>query len=509
MARKTKTTGVVHNASLIERPPIIVVMGHIDHGKSTLLDSIRKTNVVGGEAGGITQHLSAYEVIHKTPEGKEKPITFLDTPGHEAFQKMRFRGAEIADIAIVVVSAEDGVKAQTLEALECIKKSGIPFIVAINKIDKPNANIERTQESLLKSGIYLEKLGGEVPWVPISAKRGDGIPELLDVTLLLAELQELKASLGVPAEGIVIESNLDQKKGIAATLIIRNGELKKGSFVASGKSFAPVRIMEDHFGKPLERAAFSSPVRIVGWSSLPQAGAPFHTFANKRDAEEMTRTATSITRPQPKRGEEAPEHMTIIPIILKADAAGTLDAIEHELEKLQSERVRIKVIKRDVGTIGENDVKLAQGAEGSLLLGFNTKVDSAARDLADRSQIEIQTFDIIYKLSEWLAQAVKARTPSIEMEEVTGRAKILKSFSRVKNKQVIGARVEQGSLSLKASLRIIRKDTEIGRGHVSSLQRNKESVSKVDEGMEFGTQVDSALELLPGDYLEVVVKTQS
>lgn len=506
MARKTTAKDVAKEASTIERPPIIVVMGHIDHGKSTLLDYIRKTNVVEGEAGGITQHLSAYEVIHKTPEGKEKRITFLDTPGHEAFQKMRFRGAEIADIAILVVSAEDGVKAQTLEALTCIQKSQIPFIVAINKIDKPNADLPRTQESLLKAGIYLEKLGGQIPWVPISAKLGTGVSELLDVTLLIAELEELTATSGIPAEGVVIESSLDQKKGISATLIIKNGELEKGKFVASGNSVAPVRIMEDHLGKPLERATFASPIRIVGWSSLPQAGALFQTFETKREAEEIANT-TAITRPTKVTLEESVEGLTIVPIILKADAAGSLDAIEHEFEKLQSERVRTKVIQRNVGSIGENDVKLAAGAEGSLILGFNTKVDPAARDLAERSHIEIQTFDIIYKLSEWVAEALKIRTPKVQTEEVTGRAKVLKSFSRVKNKQVIGARVEEGMISGRAKLRIMRRDTEIGRGNVISLQRNKENAPKVEAGMEFGAQIESALELSPGDYLETVVIT--
>jgi len=505
MATKTPTT-----ASTTPRPPIIVVMGHIDHGKSTLLDYIRKTNVVEKEAGGITQHISAYEVTHKNDKGTEMRITFLDTPGHEAFQKMRFRGAEIADIAILVVSAEDGVKAQTVEALECINKSGIPFIVAINKIDKPNANIERTKQTLLEHAIYLEGMGGDVPYVPISAKHGDGVPELLDMMLLVAELQELTGTPEKLAEGVVIESNLDPKKGISATLIIRDGAIKKGMFVAAGGATAPVRIMEDFTGAQIAEASFSSPIRIVGWSMLPQAGAAFGTFTSKKDAEQAADLSSAAQKSTVAQtiAEEASAEKAVIPIILKADVLGSLDAIEHELKKLETDRVRLRVIQKNVGSISENDVKVASGVEGTLVLGFNTKIDSPARDLAERAEVEIKTFDIIYKLSEWLAEVVTARTPKVETEEVLGRAKVLKTFSSVKDKHVVGARMESGSLKLKAHIRIIRRDIEVGRGHITSLQQNKVAESKVETG-EFGTQIQSKIELMPGDYIEMIVRTTS
>jgi len=271
--------------NIIERPPIIVVMGHIDHGKSTLLDYIRKTNVVEGESGGITQHISAYEVHHKDKNGSDHRITFLDTPGHEAFSAMRARGAVLADIAILIVSAEDGIKAQTMEAYNEIKNSKTPFIVAINKIDKPNANPEKVKNELLEKEIYLEGYGGDIPYVEISAKTGQGIPEILDMMLLIAELEELKADTSVNGQGIVIESNVDPKKGISATLVITDGTLKKGMCISAGESISPVRLIENFLGESVPEATFSSPVRITGFNSVPKVGSKFVACASKKEAE--------------------------------------------------------------------------------------------------------------------------------------------------------------------------------------------------------------------------------
>ena len=284
----TKTS----TAKIIPRPPIVVIMGHIDHGKSSLLDYIRKTNIVEGEAGGITQHLSAYEVTHHLDQTRKDAlasnrITFLDTPGHEAFSKMRARGAGVADIAILVVSAEDGVKEQTKEALRSIKEAGIPYIIAINKIDKPNANIERTKQNLAENEIYLEGFGGDVPFVPISAKLGTGIPDLLDMMLLVAEMENLTGDTFLPAEGIVVESNIDTKRGTSATLIITNGTLKKGMFILAEESMSPVRAIENFLGKQVSEATFSSPVQITGFDALPSVGSTFRAYANKKDAERM------------------------------------------------------------------------------------------------------------------------------------------------------------------------------------------------------------------------------
>jgi translation initiation factor IF-2 len=384
------------------RPPIVVIMGHIDHGKSTLLDYIRSSNIVAGEAGGITQHLSAYCVEHTTKEGDKKKITFLDTPGHEAFQKMRFRGADVADIAILIVSAEDGVKPQTLEALECIKKAKIPYIVAINKIDKPGADLVRTQSSLIENEIYIEGMGGDISWAPISAKSGQGVDDLLDILLLTAELAELATDNSAPAEGSVIEGKLDQKRGNTATLMIKNGTLSSGTFVVSGTSFAPVRIMEDWSGKAIKEAHASEPVGIVGWSDVPNVGDTFVTVPSKKEAEKLATENRSMRTAVERHDTSIPS----IPLLIKADVLGTIDAIVHELDKYKSDRIAVRIIGTGVGTISSNDVQNVSATENAIIVGFNVKPDRGAIDLAERLGVEIETFDIIYKLSEWLDEAL-------------------------------------------------------------------------------------------------------
>ena len=492
---------------LTERPAVIVILGHIDHGKSTLLDYIRKENVVEKEAGGITQHLGAYEVIHKNQENNDKKITFLDTPGHEAFQKMRLCGTEVADIAVLIVSAEDGVKAQTLEGLTCIKESGIPYIIAINKIDKPNADIERTKQSLLENEIYLEGLGGDVPWVPISAKTGKGIPELLDMMLLMVELEELSTDPSRPAEGVVIEAHLDPKKGIAATLLIKQGVLSTGSYVVAEDTYSPVRIMEDFTGSQMQEASASSPVQVIGFNNTPRIGATFITVATKKEAEKLavTKSGTETAKEAAEEEEETAEEVTVIPIIIKADVAGSLDAIEHELAKIKKERARIKIVRKSIGVISENDAKLASGDSDTIIIGFNVSVDARARGIITRFNITTETFDIIYKLSEWLESTIEKRIPEIEIEEVSGQAKILKIFSKTKDKQVVGGRVEQGEITSGSQIRIIRHDSEIGRGKIIGLQQQKAAVERVTEGGEFGAQIQSKIDIAAADSIECLV----
>lgn len=479
------------------RSPVVVIMGHIDHGKSTLLDYIRKSNVVAGEAGGITQHLSAYVVEHPTKEDGKKRITFLDTPGHEAFQKMRFRGADVADIAILIVSAEDGVKPQTLEALECITKVGIPYIVAINKIDKPNANLVRTQSSLIENGIYIEGMGGDIPWAPISAKSGQGVDDLLDLLLLTAELAEFTADTHVPAEGRVIEGKLDGKRGNTATLIVKAGTLKSGMFVVSGRSFAPVRIMEDWSGKAIREAGPSTPVGIVGWSSVPEVGAPFTTVSGKKEAEELVRAFGPLEDDDAAARSDLPT----IPVLIKSDVLGSIDAIKHELKKCTSDRIVIRVIGSGVGSITVSDVQNVSATENAIIVGFNVKVERAAQDLAERLGVEIKTFDIIYNLSEWLQEALKARTPKREEHRTTGRVKILKLFSTVKHLHVLGGRIEEGTCTLEQHVRITRRDVELGTGIIKNLQQMKSNVHMITEG-EFGMQLETKVEIAPGDYFE-------
>lgn len=506
MASKKSTTS--QTAHIVTRPPIVVVMGHIDHGKSTLLDFIRKANVVAGEAGGITQHVSAYEA----GTGKER-VTFLDTPGHEAFRSLRSRGAKVADIAILVVSAEDGVKPQTLEALKAILEAKIPYIVAINKIDKPAANVDRTKQSLAENEIYVEGYGGTVPVVPLSAKTGEGVPELLDMIALVAELAELSADAAASAEGVAIESNLDPKKGISATLIIKNGTLRSGSFVAAGKAVAPVRIMEDTNGKPLREATFSSPVRIIGWSDLVQSGSPFKTFDTKNEALTYAQTTAAADSFVRKGADTAPAgpaalvpgqigvvEAAVFPIIVKADTVGSLEAIAYELGKIKDDRISIKIIDQGLGTIGEGDVKTASAYKSAVVVGFNVKADAQARSLSERDNVPIEIFSIIYKLTDWIKEAAVARTPKITVEETTGRAKILKVFSKAKDKQIIGGRVETGTIAVGEQVKILRRDADIGSGKVRELQQQKREVKEVSEG-EFGTMIESKMEIAPGDII--------
>lgn len=490
---KSKTT----QSNIVTRPPIVVIMGHIDHGKSTLLDYIRSSNIVAGEAGGITQHLSAYRVEHTTKDGQTKHITFLDTPGHEAFQKMRFRGADIADIAILIVSAEDGVKPQTLEALTCIKKAGIPFIVAINKIDKPGADLVRTQSSLIENEIYIEGMGGDISWAPISAKTGKGVNELLDILLLTADLAEFTTDEQGSATGSVIEGKLDSKRGSTATLMIKNGVLRSGDFVVSGTSFAPVRIMEDWSGKTITEAHASEPVGIVGWNDVPSVGAPFITVSSKKDAEKRVQEHAKV----PTHETDYDATLPNIPLLIKADVLGTIDAILHELQKYKSDRFTVRIIGTGVGPISSNDIHNVSATPQAIIVGFNVKPDRAAIDLAERLGVEIETFDIIYKLSEWLETALKARTPKKEEKIVTGRAKILKHFSSQKNAHVLGGRAEEGTLTLNQHVRITRREVTLGSGILKNLQQHKSNVKAVTEG-EFGMQLDSKVEIAPGDYIE-------
>ena len=493
------------NTESVERPPIIVVMGHIDHGKSTLLDYIRKSSVVDTEAGGITQRLSAYEVLHKTKEDGEKRITFLDTPGHEAFSEMRSRGADVADIAILVVSAEDGVKQQTKEALESIKKSGIPYIVAINKIDRPEANVERTKQNLAENDIFVEGYGGDVPFVPISAKEGTGVDELLDMMLLVAEMEGLEGNPNAPAEGVVIESHLDPKKGISATLVVKNGTLKKGMCVVAEESFAPVRIFEDFKGKSINEASFSSPVRITGWNTLPKVGSIFTSCGSKKTAEEIAKGNLAAKKECEAivSKDELDDDILIIPIVIKADVAGMIEAIEKEIKKIHHEKAILRIIHKGAGDITENDVRLASsGAGNAIIIGFGVKADGRAREMAERMGIDIEIFDIIYKLTEWLEDEIKKRAPKVMVEKTIGSAKMIKIFSKTKNKQVVGGKVLTGELKTRSTVKITRRDNEIGRGEILGLQQQKSETQSVPEGNEFGAMIESSAEIAPGDVIE-------
>lgn len=477
-------------------------MGHIDHGKSTLLDYIRKTNIVATEAGGITQHISAYEVTHKDASGTEARITFLDTPGHAAFQGMRRRGAHVADVAILVVSAEDGVKEQTMEAYRAIIQSKTPYIVAINKIDKPHANVERTKQTLAEKDIYLEGWGGDVPWVAISAKTGQGVSDLLDTLLLVAEMEELTGDRNLPGEGVIIESNMDPKKGSSATIVLTNGTIEKGSYVVAEDSWAPLRIMEDFTGKAISIASFSSPLRVTGWSGVPKVGAMVKTVETKKEAENMAVLAMDKTITGDI--DNVPDGvMLVIPIVIKADTLGTLEALIGEVSKVSTERARLRIVGSGVGTVTENDVTLVSGkpVERPIVLGFRVGIDPLASDLAERQNVVVEMFDVIYKLTEWLSEELAARNPKVATCETLGALKVLRCFSQQKDRQVIGGRVENGKLEKGAHVKIFRKDKEIGEGEVIELQCQKIAALEVGEGTECGLSVSSLETILERDML--------
>ncbi len=480
----------------IPRPPVVVIMGHIDHGKSTLLDYIRKSKITAGEAGGITQHLGAYEVIHKS----SKKITFLDTPGHEAFCGIRTRGANVADVAVLVVSAEDGVKPQTLEALQCIKSAELPYIVAINKIDKPSANVEKTKQNLAENEIYLEEYGGDIPFVPISALTGEGIPELLDMILLVAEMEDLKANPNKPAEGSVIEANLDNKKGISATLLIKDGTIKTGMYIVIGNIFSPIRNIEDFQGKKIKEATFSSPVKILGFNEIPKVGALFVTYQTKKEAENMTKKIQN--EKQMREIDLNDDSKIIIPLIIKTDVAGSMEGVKHELNKIKLDRVAIKIIQEGIGDVTENDIKTADGMKNIITIGFNVSIDSKAQDLAERLGVHIEIFDVIYKINEYIEKIALGRTPKIKTEEITGIAKIIRVFSKNKDKQILGGKVQSGTLEVGSEIKVLRRETEIAQGKIRELQSQKLRVSEIKEGFEFGTMIECKMEIMPGDKIE-------
>jgi translation initiation factor IF-2 len=481
-------------------------MGHIDHGKSSLLDYIRKANVTAGEAGGITQHVSAYVAEHEH-EGTTRKITFLDTPGHEAFRALRARGAAAADVAILVIAADEGVKPQTVEAWKEIEEAKIPFVVALTKIDKNGADAERAKISALEAGIYLEGLGGSIPFAAVSSKTGEGIPELLDLVLLTADIAEPIADTEASASGFVLESSQDPKRGISATLIIKDGTLSTGTFAVSGTSFAPVRFIDDFRGKRLPSAGPSEPVSVSGWNALPTAGSPFATVATKKEAEKRAAElpAASAVRANAVTEEDG---KTVLPLIIKADVTGSLEAIAHEIGKLSHERVVAKIISSGIGSVGETDVKTAQSGNG-VIIAFHVTTDASARDLADRTGVPIETFTIIYDLEKRVTDLLAERAPKVRIEEVLGEAKVLKAFNTSSGKQVLGASFVSGSLAVGMQVKIVRRDAELERGKITNLQVARADVKEIHTEGEFGLQVESRTEAAPGDSLITFRITES
>lgn len=489
-----------------ERPPIVAILGHIDHGKSTLLDYIRKSNVVEKEAGGITQHVNAYEIHHTTKENKEMRITFIDTPGHAAFTQSRQRGANIADVAVIIISAEEGVKEQTLESLKMAKNAKVPYMIAINKIDRPNANIDKVKNQLVEHGYYVEGYGGDIPYTPISCKTGEGIEDLLDVIVLLAELEELKGTKDTGGEGFVLESHIDSKTGVTAVLIIKNGTVSQGDYLVHNNIVSKIKRLEYFDGSQIKEATFSQPVQVYGLSEIALAGEPFTTFKNKKNAEKFAEeSAQKQTKEKQQEELEEDDTRALFPLVIKADVIGTLEALKQEIEKLSTDRVRIKILDGGIGDVSEKDIKRAEGAKNPIVIGFHVKTDKAAKDLADNSGIPIITFDIVYKVTEFLEEEIKHRTPKIKTEELVGRAKVIRLFSETKKAQVVGAKVLEGEIKDGATLKIVRNENEIGEGKITEMQRDRVKVKSVTEGEQFGATVTRKTSISLGDELRAVI----
>lgn len=492
-----------------QRPPVVAIMGHVDHGKSSLLDYIRKSNIVAGEAGGITQHIAAYEVTVADSDGKQKRITFIDTPGHAAFSHMRERGATIADIAILIVSAEEGVKAQTKEAIKTMVSSKVPFIVAITKIDKPNASVDKVKAELMEQEVFVEGFGGTVPCVPISSKSGDGVPELLETILLLAELEDFKGYPKRKAEGFIVEANLDDKRGISATMIIKDGTLHQGDYVVVDDAWTTTRLIESSLGTTLSEASFSTPIRLTGFSKVPNIGSMFTVCTSKKEAEEQAAQNARTMAENPTVSRTIPddiENVAVIPIIIKSDVYGSAEAIEAEIMKLEIPDVYFKIIKKGVGAISESDIQLAIADKKTIIIGFHVDMDRKAKDLNETEQITVELFTIIYKLTEWLHALGLERKPQREVEQITATAKVLKHFSSQKNLHLIGARVTMGIMGKNNMVKIRRGDEVVGHGKIVELQQGKSPTDKVEVDAEFGTQIESSVAPESGDILEAFQK---
>ena len=503
--------------NLEARPPIVVVLGHVDHGKTTLLDYVRKTNVVEKESGGITQHIGAYQIEHPSTSSGQV-ITFIDTPGHEAFSQMRSRGAKVADIAILVVAAEEGIKPQTKEVISHIKKFKIPGVVAINKIDKPVANPEKVIGELAKEGIVVESQGGKIPSVNISAKTGQGVDELLEILLLVAELEELKADPKKPASGVVIESYLDSQRGPTATLLVREGTLKKGDIVACGDSYGRVRILEDFQRNFIKEALPSTPAVVVGLNQVSTVGEKFGVVGSEDEAREKAnqqRKKPVQTRQdvptsggiEADREEEAAKEKKAVEqkalnIILKADVRGSLEAIEGTFENIEQEEVSVNVLKSEVGDISESDIKLAYSTN-STIIGFRVKAPIFIFNLAKRQAVRIKTFDVIYELVEEVKKGlVKILEPEIVREEL-GKLKVIAIFRKEKSRMIVGGKVTSGKVENKALIDVIRNKEKITKGRITQLQHNKKDVPEVEKGKEAGILFEGEPIIEEGDVLEI------
>lgn len=471
----------------IVRPPIVVVMGHVDHGKTTLLDNIKKTNIAAKEAGGITQSIGAYEISHNG-----KKITFVDTPGHEAFSKMRARGANVADLAILIVAADDGLQPQTKESIEILNQTKTPFIVAINKIDKPNADIEKTINDLMQNGVYLEGRGGNISWHKISAKQGTGVDELLDLILLAAEMESLTYDPAVNANGIIIEAKMDSKRGVTAVGIVKNGILKSGDGISTQTVCGKTKLLENFIGERIENAEPSAPVLILGFDDLPQIGEEF--IAGEISLEQIEK-AEAMIRPKLEI-EKTPNGKPALNMIIKADVSGSLEALSEIIRSMNQGNVQINILEEAVGEITDGDVKRAS-PNNALIIGFNTKSSKAADNLAKALEVKIVASKIIYEL----VQKIEKEMKDIENPPPLGELEVLALFSQKDKKQLVGGKVVSGMLKNRIEVKIIRDNEEQGTGKITSLKSHKQEVNQVIAPNECGIIIESPIIIAVGDHI--------
>ncbi|MCB0309054.1 MAG: translation initiation factor IF-2, partial [Bdellovibrionales bacterium] len=490
------------------RPPVVTVMGHVDHGKTTLLDRIRKTDVVSGEAGGITQHIGAYTV--KTESGKY--VTFVDTPGHEAFTAMRARGAQVTDIVILVVAADDGVMPQTKEAINHAKNANVPIIVAVNKMDKPGANLEKIKKTLTEFSMVPEEWGGDTIYVPVSAKSGDGVPQLLEFALLQAEVLDLKANPDRQARGVVLEASLDKQRGIATTIIVQEGTLREGDIVVAGMHYGKIRAMRDDKGSKIREAGPSRAVEIMGLSGVANAADKFIVVNEEKRAKQITELKQNQVRQQElaKSSKVSLDDLyqkiesgdvKELKIIVKADTIGSVEVLSSTLQDLSTAKVSVKVIHGAVGGISENDVMLAT-ASGALIVAFHLRPDASVRKIAEQHGVEIRTYDIIYELTEDMTKAMEGLLQPTKVEKVIGHAEIREVFSVPKVGAVAGCYVTSGKINRASEVRLIRDSVPIYTGNLKSLKRFKDDVREVTEGLECGMGIENFNDIKVGDIIE-------
>ena len=499
---------------MVPRPPVICVMGHVDHGKTSLLDAIRQTNVTAKEAGGITQHIGAYVV-----EYNGQRITFLDTPGHEAFTAMRMRGAQATDIAILVVAADDGVMPQTVEAINHAKAAGVEIIVAVNKIDKPSANVERVKQELSEYELIPEDWGGSTVFVPVSAHTKEGIPELLEMILLTAEVKELKANPNRKARGLVIEAQLDKGRGPVATVLVQKGTLRVGDAIAAGACHGKVRAMMDDKGNRVKEAGPSTPVEILGLNDVPNAGEVFVALPNEKEARSFAETF--IAEGKNKLLEDTKAKLSLddlfsqikagnvkeLPIIVKADVQGSVEAVKQSLEKLSNEEVMVKVIHGGVGTINESDVTLAS-ASNAIIIGFNVRPDATAKSIADREKVDMRLYRVIYQAIEDVEAAMKGMLDPIFEEQVIGHAIVRQTFKASGVGTIAGSYVLDGKIQRGCKARVTRDGEQLFDGPLASLKRFKDDVKEVNAGYECGLVFEGFNDLQEDDTIELYMMVE-